>query len=90
MVFAGLAIAPAAFVMGMAFPTLLRPIEAADPSHVPWARAVNGCASVVAPSLAVLIAVNAGHAAVFAAAGLAYLVAAAAALLLSATGRLQA
>jgi hypothetical protein len=80
MVVAGLAIAPAAFVMGMAFPTLLRLLEATEPSHVPWAWAVNGCASVVAPSLAVLIAVNAGHGAVFGAAAAAYVVAALAAI----------
>lgn len=76
MLVAGLAIAPAAFVMGMAFPTLLRLLEATEPSHVPWAWAVNGCASVVAPSLAILIAVNAGHSAVFAAAAAAYAIAA--------------
>ncbi|HUG11362.1 MAG TPA: hypothetical protein VMM36_10125, partial [Opitutaceae bacterium] len=79
MVVAGLAITPVAFAMGMAFPTLLRSLEATEPSHVPWAWAVNGCASVVAPSLAVLIAVNAGHGAVFAAAAGAYAFAALAA-----------
>jgi hypothetical protein len=76
MVVAGLAIAPVAFGMGMAFPTLLRSLDAVEPSHVPWAWAVNGCASVIAPSLAVLIAVNAGHVAVFVAAGAAYALAA--------------
>jgi hypothetical protein len=79
MVVAALAIVPVALVMGMAFPTLLRSLETAEPSHVPWAWAVNGCASVVAPSLAVLIAVNAGHVAVFAAAAGAYTVSALAA-----------
>jgi hypothetical protein len=76
MLVAALAIAPAAFVMGMAFPTLLRSLEATEPSHVPWAWAVNGCASVVAPSLAIFIAVNAGHGAVFAAAAAAYAISA--------------
>lgn len=73
---AALIIAPGAFVMGMAFPTLLRFLESAQPSHVPWAWAVNGCASVVAPSVAVILAVNAGLPALFAAAAIAYTVAA--------------
>lgn len=73
---ASVLMAPGALVMGMAFPTLLRLLEVREPSHVPWAWAVNGCASVVAPSLAMILAVNAGHGTVFAAAGVAYAIAA--------------
>lgn len=69
-------LAPAGFVMGMAFPTLLRLLGASDPSHVPWAWAVNGCASVVSPALATIMAVTAGHTAVFLAAAASYAVAA--------------
>ncbi|HEY5551670.1 MAG TPA: hypothetical protein VIK52_07270, partial [Opitutaceae bacterium] len=73
---AAAAIAPVAFAMGMAFPTLLRVLESEFPSHVPWAWAVNGCASVVAPSLATMIAVLTGFPGVFVGAAAFYALAA--------------
>jgi hypothetical protein len=50
-------IAPLAFLMGAPFPLVLRELEA---PLVPWAWGINGCASVVSPVLATLLAVHAG------------------------------
>lgn len=72
---ASLILAPGALVTGMAFPTLLRFLAAHHPSHVPWAWAVNGCASVVAPSVATVLAVLTGFGGVFAGAAIAYAIA---------------
>ena len=54
-------IAPLAFLMGMPFPLALRGLEA---PLVPWAWGINGCASVVSPVLATLLAVDLGFTAV--------------------------
>jgi len=56
-----LLIAPLAFFMGMPFPLALRELEA---PLVPWAWGINGCASVVSPVLATLLAVDLGYTAV--------------------------
>jgi hypothetical protein len=53
-------LAPMAFVMGMPFPMGLAWLERASPPLVPWAWAVNGCASVVASVLAAILALSAG------------------------------
>jgi hypothetical protein len=58
-------ISPLAFLMGMPFPLALREI---DPPLVPWAWGINGCASVVSPVLATLLAVDLGFTAVLCAA----------------------
>ena len=52
-----LLIAPLAFFMGMPFPLALRELE--EPL-VPWAWGINGCASVVSPALATLLAIDLG------------------------------
>ncbi|HXS31418.1 MAG TPA: hypothetical protein VN755_11345, partial [Steroidobacteraceae bacterium] len=49
------------FFMGMPFPLALRELEA---PLVPWAWGINGCASVVSPVLATLLAVDLGYTAV--------------------------
>ncbi len=58
---AALLIAPLACLMGMPFPTMLSALDAAA---LPWAWAVNGCASVVGAVLATLLAVHFGAVAV--------------------------
>ncbi len=58
---AALLIAPLACLMGMPFPTMLSALDAAA---LPWAWAVNGCASVVGAVLATLLAVHVGAVAV--------------------------
>ena len=47
-------VAPAAFLMGTAFPAGIRAIGATEPRHVAWAWAANGCASVIGSVCAVL------------------------------------
>jgi hypothetical protein len=71
-------IAPLAFFMGTPFPTGLATVEADEPWLVPWAWAINGCASVIGAVLATLLAIHLGFTAVVAAALLLYGVAAAA------------
>jgi hypothetical protein len=53
-------IAPLAFAMGMPFPLALRTLGEEAPGLVPWAWAVNGCASVVSAVAAPLLALAAG------------------------------
>jgi hypothetical protein len=66
--------------MGMPFPLALRHLGRTNAELLPWAWAINGCASVVAGPLATLLALGAGLPAVLLAAsacyGLAALVAA--------------
>jgi MFS family permease len=52
-----------AFFMGMPLPLALDAVNRLAPRWVPWAWGVNGCASVLAPVLATLLAVHLGFAA---------------------------
>jgi hypothetical protein len=58
-----LVIAPPAFLMGFPLPLGLRRVEESAPVLVPWAWGVNGFASVLAPPLAMAIALSIGFAA---------------------------
>jgi len=51
---------PLGLVMGMFFPTGIQIIRRRNESFVPWAWGVNGCASVVATVLAVVLAMTYG------------------------------
>jgi hypothetical protein len=62
--------------MGMLFPLGLRQLGRINAELLPWAWAVNGCASVVATSLATLVALGSGLASVFLCASACYAVAA--------------
>jgi hypothetical protein len=53
-------IAPLAFLMGMPFPIGLARLAGRDPAQVPWAWGINGCASVLSPVLASLLAIHWG------------------------------
>jgi spermidine synthase len=57
-------IAPLAVAMGMPFPLGLRSLQDAPAVFVPWAWAINGCASVVSAVLAVVLAMHFGFTAV--------------------------
>ena len=59
-----LMLGPLAFSMGMPFPLALTGVGADAPELIPWAWAVNGCASVIAAVLATMLAVLSGFAAV--------------------------
>lgn len=55
---------PLGILMGIPFPTGLKALGQADESLIPWAWAINGCFSVLAPVLAVLLAIMTGFKAV--------------------------
>jgi hypothetical protein len=61
---AALSLAPLAFLMGLPFPLGLAWIERSNPALVPWAWAINGCASVISGVLAALLALSFGFTAV--------------------------
>jgi hypothetical protein len=58
--FGVLLLAPMAVLMGLPFPIGLAWLEGDSPALVPWAWAVNGCASVIASVLAAILALGAG------------------------------
>jgi len=70
-------IAPLALAMGVPFPTALARLARGAPTLVPWAWAMNACASVVAAVLATVLAIDLGFAAVVALAVVLYALAAA-------------
>ncbi|MDH4207800.1 MAG: hypothetical protein OEV76_02905 [Anaerolineae bacterium] len=65
-------LAPLGFVMGVPFPAGIELTGRISPGLVPWAWAVNGCASVLSSILAVMIAISWGFSRVLFAGGLAY------------------
>ena len=54
-------IAPLATLMGMPFPRALARLNSTDPTLLPWAWGINGCASVIGAVLATLLAIHLGH-----------------------------
>jgi len=74
---------PAACCLGLPMPTGIRLLSHGAPRLVPWAWGVNGVASVMATSLAIVAAMNAGYRAVMLLSAAAYGLAAAAGLLLT-------
>ena len=75
LVVAVLALAPLGLLLGVSMPAGLRLLERRSPELMPWAWAVNGCASVVSSILAVMGAVTFGFTRVLVAGALAYLLA---------------
>jgi hypothetical protein len=59
-----LIVMPAGFLMGIPFPLGISLLARFAPGLISWAWAVNGCCSVLAPVLAVMIALTAGFDAV--------------------------
>ncbi|HLE15389.1 MAG TPA: hypothetical protein VI776_11615 [Anaerolineales bacterium] len=55
-----LILAPLAVLMGLPFPLGLAWLEQGAPGLVPWAWAINGCASVIAAVLAAILALGSG------------------------------
>jgi hypothetical protein len=66
---------PAGILMGIPFPFGISVLSATAPQLIPWAWAVNGCFSVLAPILAVMLALSMGYQCVLLAGGAAYLLA---------------
>lgn len=63
---------PVAYLLGWFFSSGLRMVSNRAPDLVPWAWASNGCASVVASPLAMMLAIEVGHTIVLAGAALLY------------------
>ncbi len=71
---------PAAYFMGMPMPTGLAHLDRRAPRLIPWAWGINGVASVIATSAAIVVALSAGYRTVVLLAALAYAAAAVAGL----------
>jgi hypothetical protein len=67
-----LSLAPLGFLMGIPFPGGLEWLRVRAPGLIPWAWAINGCASVLASILAAMIALSTGFSWVLAAGATAY------------------
>jgi len=59
-VFSAVLVMPAGILMGIPFPLGISLLHTAAPRLIPWAWAVNGCFSVLAPILAIMLALSAG------------------------------
>ena len=57
-------LAPLAFLMGIPFPVGLSLLARKNKRHIPWAWAINGCASVIATVLATILTIHLGFNAV--------------------------
>lgn len=66
-------IAPLALFMGMPFPVGLGLAGRTEPSLIPWAWGINGCASVISPIIATILAIHMGFTAVVIAAAACYI-----------------
>jgi hypothetical protein len=64
---------PLGFLLGFAFPTGMRLIEAIDPEPTPWFWGINGATGVLASVLAVMLSMAYGINVTMALAGLCYL-----------------
>ena len=58
--FSSVLVIPAGILMGIPFPLGISLLHTAAPRLIPWAWAVNGCFSVLAPILAIMLALSAG------------------------------
>ncbi len=67
-----LVLAPLGFLMGVPFPKGVAIVGARAPDLVPWAWGINGCTSVLASIISVMLAISFGFSWVLVAAGLAY------------------
>ncbi len=59
-IFSFILLMPAGLLMGIPFPLGISILESVAPGLIPWAWAVNGCFSVLAPVLAIMLALSAG------------------------------
>jgi hypothetical protein len=66
---------PVGFFMGIPFPLGIKTLGEKEPSLIPWAWAINGCFSVLAPILTIIIAMEFGFNSVLLLGGMAYIMA---------------
>ncbi len=76
MLLAVLFIAPAAFFMGMPFPTGLSELGAKRPYFLPWAFGMNGALSVTGANIATVVSISSGFPVMLSAAAVIYVLAA--------------
>jgi hypothetical protein len=69
-----LIVIPAGFLMGVPFPLGLSLLGERNEKSIPWAWAINGCSSVLAPVIAVMIALSTGFNTVLLIAALLYFI----------------
>ncbi|MBC7250729.1 MAG: hypothetical protein H5T62_10645 [Anaerolineae bacterium] len=69
---AAVGLAPLGLLMGMPFPTGIATLETRAPHLIPWAWAINGCASVLSSILAAMLALSWGFWSVLLLAAIAY------------------
>ncbi len=74
-ILSGMLILPAGILMGMPFPLGISSLGETFPGLIPWAWCVNGCFSVLAPVMAVMLALSAGYQSVLLSGAAAYLAA---------------
>lgn len=67
-----ISILPLSFLMGIPFPLGIRALGEKNQSLIPWAWAVNGCFSVLAPVIAIMLAMSSGFKWVMWSGGIAY------------------
>jgi hypothetical protein len=67
-----LILTPLGLLLGIPFPSGLRALGATEPLLIPWAWVINGCCSVLAPILAIMLATLAGFSTVLALGAAAY------------------
>ncbi len=67
-----LLITPLGLLLGIPFPAGLRTLGAVEPLLIPWAWVINGCCSVLAPIVAILLATVAGFSCVLVVGAAAY------------------
>jgi len=67
-----LVLAPLGFLMGVPFPKGVAIVGTRAPDLVPWAWGINGCTSVLASIISVMLAISFGFSWVLVAASLAY------------------
>lgn len=68
-------LAPLALAMGIPFPLALGMLEGSAVNNIPWAWGINGCASVIGATLATLVALEFGIAALLVSGIASYLIA---------------
>ena len=69
------AIVPLGFFMGIPFPLGIQLLGRKHGEFIPWAWAINACISVIAPILAIMLALRTGFQAVIWMGALAYILA---------------
>jgi hypothetical protein len=63
---------PLGLLMGIPFPVGLRTLGEAEPMLIPWAWVINGCCSVLAPPVAMVVATGSGFSTVLVLGAIAY------------------